>query len=306
MSLNLARLALLAKTQPMPVSALPEVVPGRTVHVDGDMLAYFCAGGDGMSKDASRRALINRVTNFKELTGSEHAVVHITSRGSTKGHRTWVSMFAPKTYQGQRKGQRPANWEFLRVLMEEHGGARTGYPCIAWPDREADDAMALNAKGDLSVIATRDKDLRMVTNCWHITWMEYEMLWVPKGTWLIHDAQGREYGLYWFWYQMLAGDTVDNISGLPSYAGKAVGEATAKNLLSGVTNSEQAFNLVSGLYMAHYKEDWALQFVAQASMLWMRKGTGITVFYEELLPYTPSLAVLGGTIQWLNEEFDKA
>lgn len=291
MALNLEALRALGSLSPLPPSGLPDMVQGRTCHIDGDMLAYFCAGGAEMPKDASRRALINRVRNLRELSGSSDAVIHITARGSNKGYRNWLASKGPKAYQANRAGaSKPKNWEFLRLLMEENGGIKTGVPCKKISNAEADDAMARACYGTGNVLATRDKDLRMVTGCWHITWMNFEMIEVPKDAFEVLDSEGLIYGHKWFWMQMLMGDTVDNVAGLPKLCGKNVGEKAAAKYLAGCTNDAEAFSRVAALYAGEYGERWAREFCIQAGLLWMRRAVGSTfAFIPELLNPCPSV-----------------
>lgn len=290
---DLARLGALARAaQPMPeegVKVVPDTVPGRVVHIDGDMLAYFCAGGDAMAKDSAKRALLARCRNIQELSGSDKAVIQLTARGSNKGLREAISTLGPKVYQAQRKGHKPKNWEYLRMLMEED---RVPYPVIKSLDREADDAMASAAhrsNDNLTVIATRDKDLRMVTGCWHLTWDEFELLHVPTGCYRMQDSKGREYGEYWFWAQMLQGDTVDHVAGLPLLFGKKCGEGTAAKYLAPAGNSELAYRMVAGAYQAYYGVDWQRQFCVQALLLWMRRTAAIDDFIPGLMASTNGL-----------------
>jgi len=83
------------------------------------------------------------------------------------------------------------------------------------------------------------------------------------------------YGRKWFWLQMLHGDTADNIPGLPKYknakgALALCGPATAEKLLADCVNNTQAFSVVALLYQGFYGEDWWVNMLEQAVLLWMR------------------------------------
>jgi DNA polymerase-1 len=204
---------------------------------------------------------------MQEYSGAERVVVHLTAESSTKGNRYIIATVKP--YQGHRKsGRKPKNWEYLRRWMETYEGP--AFRVKTWATREADDGIALmayHAEGN-DVIATKDKDMRMLPG-WHLDWDTLAMVHVPVGTFdLVYD--GKQYGIKWFWLQMLQGDTADNISGLPKYQGKAVGPKTAEAMLALAETRADAQARVECAYMEHYGEGWADALVEQALLLWLR------------------------------------
>ncbi|APU00315.1 exonuclease [Ralstonia phage RS-PII-1] len=254
-----------AATAPEPPAAVP-VVPGRVVHVDGDYLAYFAAGGDEMPVGIARRVCAERIESFREMSGAASAVLHLTTSGSTKGERFLASTV--KDYQGHRAGKKPKNWQAMRDYLE-HSEYAT-FKRAMWADREADDGIALaSEQGDI-VIATRDKDMRMLPGI-HVDWLNYTEVVVPRGAYeVIGDVDGLVYGHKWFWLQMLQGDTADNIPGLPKFYGKQCGPATAEKALAGTTCNAEAFDVVSRAYHAHYDKGWSDRMAEQACLLWLR------------------------------------
>jgi len=265
--------AIAAETRPQARVIVPEVVRDRTVHIDGDYLAYRCAGGDECPPGIARQNVRDKVQALKEMSGSHRAVVHLSMPGGTKGERVLVATVKP--YQGQRSGQRPRNWEMLRAYLEGHDGGM--FRVAHWRDREADDGMALEswqAEEPLRtcVIASPDKDMRMLAGL-HIDFHDYTLTEVPKGSYeVIGPYNGLVYGHKWFWLQMLQGDTADNIPGLPKAEGKLCGEKTAAKYLAETTCNGEAFEVVSGLYRGTYDCAWAGAFVEQAALLWLRGG----------------------------------
>lgn len=258
---------------------LPERTKGRTLHVDGDMLAYFFGVGDGYDRQQARTYLVRRVEAFAQLSGSDKIIIHLTHRGSNKGFRLWFSQFTGRKYQSSRKGQRPENWEYLRRMMETKQIAVPGYEVtiVEHLMQEADDGMAqaaARAPSDTTVvIASRDKDLRMITGCYHIDWMDFTLTHVPRDAFKVHkEGDDKVYGLWNFYYQMLAGDTADNVVGLPRLFGKPCGKKAAEAYLLSATSADDAHYLVTSAYRAYHGDDkWAQVFVAMAVLLWMRR-----------------------------------
>jgi DNA polymerase-1 len=250
---------------------------GRTLYIDGDGLAYYCAGNDDATTEAARDTLHSFIRQAKDRAGAEFVRVLVTSSGSSKGDRFAIARAKP--YQGQRAdARRPKNWQYLRLLLEasEVAGATTEHTAIA----EADDLFGYYGHKDPehSVILTQDKDMRMVPG-WHMGWVNKLMHYVPADTYeRQHDE--KVFGLKWFWLQMLQGDTADNIPGLPKYqtlnakgesALKPVGEKTAEALLADAYCNADCRRIVEQLYQGYYPSDWLTQMLEQACLLWMRR-----------------------------------
>ena len=122
-------------------------------------------------------------------------------------------------YKIQRKGKPKPKyfWELKEWILES-------FDVTYVREREADDLVSIDAVayGNNAIIVGGDKDYRMVEDVWH---------WEPdKGVppYFV-EAPGcllklrmltgnwREFGTgrLWFWYQMIIGDSTDNIPGVP-------------------------------------------------------------------------------------------
>ena len=274
-------IAAAAHASPMASGSVP-ILPSRTLLVDADGLAYYCAGNDDTDPGEARANLINKVRGAMRIVGAGEVRLLTTASGSHKGHRYAVARVKP--YQGQRAGsRRPNNWRYLRDLLESE---TIGLPVELTTTAEADDLFAWWAYNypDDSVIYTQDKDMRMLPGL-HLDWVshrthrvEYNLNWCRQET-RAHNVipynslfNDKQYGPQWFWHQMLHGDTADNIPGLPKYVidGKAkpVGEVTAGKLLVGVPSYEAA---VAALYESYYGERWLVEMIEQACLLWLRR-----------------------------------
>lgn len=265
------------------------VVPGRRVHIDADMLAYQCGGSEDTDVATSRRILKSKIDLFKDAAGAEGVLLHMTASGSTKGHRALIAYTKP--YQGQRKGHRPKNWQYLRDYMAEGLAG----PIKQWFDREADDGFGfISMNCPLDVIATRDKDMRMLPGL-HLNWDTYELVKVEPDQFAL-EAGGKLYGHKWFWTQMLCGDAADNIPGLPKHPDfpRGVGEVAASKLLAFADDDDSAAMAVAQAYKAHYGTEWAERFCEQASLLWIRRTNQAPINeWMAYLPVGPQLKAAG-------------
>lgn len=268
---------------PQGVAGQP-IVPGRILLMDGDGLAYNCAGNEDTDTGQARINLNNKISTAKAASGAEHVCILITPSGSPKADRYAVAQVRP--YQGQRTGShRPKNWEFLRqILSKEY---YNGHRVVTDNYFEADDVFARASLGcgpSKVVIYTQDKDMRMVPG-WHLNWNTYQMFWLHPETWSASFGD-KLYGRAWFWSQMLHGDTVDNIPGLPYYMdGSRYKTGIKKGQLKEIRcgdkadvvqtmqdkgSDEDACLYAITLYLSCYQDYYAVAMLEQAILLWIR------------------------------------
>lgn len=279
------------ETTPLIPVAQP-TVPGRRIHIDADMLAYQCGGGEDTDVLTSRRILTSKINLFVEAAGAEQVRLHMTASGSTKGDRAVVAVTKP--YQGQRKGHKPKNWGYLRDYMADGcAGA-----IKQWLDREADDGFGFVSVAEPgAVICSRDKDMRMLEG-WHLNWDLLELVFVPPGAYCV-EACGEIYGYKWFLSQMLQGDSADNIPGLTHHAKykAGVGKAAAGKILAGTTTGEEGIEQVIKHYRETHGDKWADSFTEQAMLLWIRRGRlGLLDDWIEYLPVVSTKDELAITV----------
>ena len=272
-----------AATNAIEVQRVPKV-EGRVLFVDADMLCYQCGGNDDTDVATSRRILKNKIDLFMEASGAERLVLGLTGDGSTKGDRAVIAYTKP--YQGQRKGQRPKNWQYLRDYI----GQGLAGPVKTVFDREADDLAGFMSQvyGGNSVLCSRDKDFRMLPGL-HLNWDTYELVHVPADQWCV-EAGDKVYGLKWWAIQMLWGDTADNIPGLPKHPDfmRGVGEVAANKLLAFANDHISAVDALHSAYRAWWGDaEWADRFAEQAALLWIRRGQRAEL--NEWLDYMPSI-----------------
>ena len=186
-------------------------VPGRVLFIDADMLCYQCGGNDDTDVATSRRILKSKIDLFVEASGAERVVLGLTGEGSTKGDRAVIAYTKP--YQGQRKGHKPKNWQYLRNYIADGLAG----PVKAVFDREADDLAGFMSEQypGKSVLCSRDKDFRMLPGL-HLNWDTYELVEVKPDVFGV-EYGGKLYGHKWWAVQMLWGDSADNIPGLPKH-----------------------------------------------------------------------------------------
>lgn len=267
-----------AKAHPMK----PEgPVEGRVLLVDGDGLAYFCAGNDDTDPGQARTNLISKVQAAMRAAGADTARILVTDQSSHKGHRYAIARARP--YQGQRSGgRRPKNWSYLRGILESDA---LPFPTDATVTAEADDLFGryvTEVGPDRAVIYSQDKDMRMLPGL-HLNWDTHVLVPVPEGTFeLTYDD--KVYGEKWFWLQLLQGDPADNIPGLPGWylpgdiKPRLMGPKTAETRLADAKDRNGAWYTVLTHYESFYGQRAKVEIAEQGALLWMRRDPASSWF----------------------------
>lgn len=184
-----------------------------------------------------------------------------------------------KPYKGTRKTEKPFHFKNLTAYILAH------YDVVVAEGLEADDLMCVEQTKHLkqglldTVICTRDKDLRQCPGM-HYGWecgnqAGFPFSRVDELGWLKEhrkiDKEGNEYvakvsgvGLKFFYAQILMGDSVDNIPGLPG-----CGPAKTYDTLHAATDEAQLHNSVFALYLAKYGDKAAERMLEQGRLCWM-------------------------------------
>lgn len=212
---------------------------------------------------------IRRYNKFLKLKGLEPREFIVPIR---------ETIATQKPYKGTRKQTKP--WHFDNIFEYLIGN----YECnISSNGLEADDEMSIfqwgcREKQD-TIICSRDKDLR-ITPGWQFGWecgkqasygpelidakggLKLKENKNKEGKVIGYDVKGT--GLKFFFYQMLVGDTVDNIPGCPK-----VGPVKAHQLLSGCSTKREHEQAVIDAYKNVYGEGFQPFLEEQSKLLWM-------------------------------------
>lgn len=258
-------------------------VSGRTLILDGDGPCYVAA--------ATVKRLDTAVRKFQQivlermfLAGAENCRVHLTARGSDKFGRFRVK--ATKPYQGNRTSKaKPALLEPLREAVFLRENWLEQYEVLLHRELEADDGMMQDAYAleDKGVISSEDKDLRMTPYPYLELKLGKVMLGEPIGrVELSTTASGAVkltgQGPMFFWGQMLAGDTADNIRGIQEFEGRLCGPDAAYRALQGIKSIDDAANIVVDAYRKINQN-----VLAEGWLLWLTRwqGDNIVKYMQE-------------------------
>ena len=255
----------------------------RKVYVDGDILLYEIAFAtqrniyyiyvdDLLAWVGSDKREINRI--FKGIDYSYERFVYVqplltaihTYETKLKAYakkfgtnRIDVVLTGPtnfrneiaisKPYKGTRVQEKPYNYADLKAVMIEEGA-------IVTENEEADDYLSYMTCNKYDVVAvTTDKDAYNTPSYIYNPKKE-ELTYVSE-----EDANKN------FWTQVLTGDSVDNIPGLPG-----CGKVGAEETLEGCTTYQELERAVSLAYACHPHIDNPEEYLTEQSvLLWMRR-----------------------------------
>ena len=172
-----------------------------------------------------------------------------------------------KPYKGTRIDNKPFHYRNIFVYL------LAAYDCVVAIGKEADDEMSIyqtSKEDNDTIICSRDKDLRQVPG-WHYGWeCGKQSSFGPEFV----DELGRlelgkdkltGTGYKFYCAQMLMGDVVDNIPGLPKY-----GRVKAYKLLNECTTVKECEDILLGEYDKVYgQEESEEHFREQHSLVWM-------------------------------------
>lgn len=183
-----------------------------------------------------------------------------------------------KPYKGTRKNPKPFHFNNILVYLDSNYSL-----VISYGGYEADDLMTMYQYDDMmngkrrTIICSRDKDLRICPG-WHYSWECGEQRSIgPVETdehgFLVITPKNKVigYGMKFFYYQMLVGDSADNIPGL-----MGMGEKGAMKLLINCHTSYECYKAVRQAYIDTVGKEKAKEyFLEQANLLWMIRKEGV-------------------------------
>lgn len=173
--------------------------------------------------------------------GSEDAEVWIT------GTTNFRFQVYPE-YKANRIGMHRPKWEqTVKQHMLDRYNAQVAVGC------EADDMLGVQQTRycGRSIIATIDKDLNMIPGR-HYNFVKKEQFYVTPNE-----------GIRYFYYQMLVGDTVDNLKGVPG-----IGKVKAEKLLLQGNTEVEWFNIVRDAY----SNDEYMEIMGKCLWIWQEDG----------------------------------
>lgn len=215
------------------------------VIIDGDQMVYSCGfASEGEPISHTLRLLRNKMEQIIADTGASEYELYLEGKGNFREALDW-------DYKGTRPNRKPASFDECKEYLQNVWNAKLV------EGMETDDMVSIRLyeSGTDTILSSPDKDLKN-TPGWHYN---------PNKRDIFHVSE--EQAERHFWFQMLMGDRVDNIKGLPYCATRTVdrlkltkaarkgcGEATAKRIISGTSGAQEAREEVVRCYAEYFRE----------------------------------------------------
>lgn len=197
-------------------------IDGTLALLDADIILYRVGFS---TQDVSKNIALSRLNAYIDEilfnSGASDYICYLT------GSNNYRKTLYPE-YKANRVQEKPLHYHLLKQYLIDHEAA------ILEEDQEADDALGIaqTAGNDTTIICSIDKDLHQIPGR-HFNFVKN-----------IHYTITPEEGRRNFWRQVLTGDAVDNIKGLPK-----VGPVKANKYLEGCVTEEEYKSAVFSAYM---------------------------------------------------------
>lgn len=256
--LNLAHLGISQETLTSNMFK-PSGSDDRVLLYDGDGACYTVSAGVQRLGTAQSR-LEKDILTMMFLAKCSTARVHLTPKGCLKNNRHLL--LGVKGYQLNRgSAKKPALLEQLRdsapLYFQDHPEIKV----FGHYEVEADDALMTDHYSmSNGVLLSADKDLLispkeqyMPDTGQFVSLPEGERFgWLSKKEWLSQSGKAKSKtvgkGTKFYLYQLLAGDSADNVQGILKLNGKLCGDVSAYNALVEIETEEEAVNFVLDAY----------------------------------------------------------
>jgi 5'-3' exonuclease len=199
--------------------------------IDGDTIVYrvgFASDSDDLSVAIHR--CDSMLDGILEATQRQRFHLYLTDSENNFRRTIWP------LYHANRKAEKPRWYNEIKEYLYTEWKAELA------EGQEADDALGIAQTKD-TIICSIDKDLKQIPGE-HYNFVTQEFTKVTK-----------EEGIRWFYKQLMMGDTVDNIQGIPG-----IGKVKAENFLSYFEQSgnqpyaERLYSGVRNLYHNKFEE----------------------------------------------------
>lgn len=195
------------------------------------------------------RLVSNLVDKIQRATSADEIKIFFSD---SYNYRDKIATIKP--YKGNRTRNKPLHFD--KIVKYIHDKYDTHFDYLYAGGIEADDKLGIYQsllspiEGE-SVICTIDKDLDMIPG-WHYNWRKDKL----------YETTPEE-SLKLFYLQLLTGDPVDNIQGIPG-----VGKKKAEDLLRGITDEETMYWLVLCAYASVFEKPMPI-LIENARLLWI-------------------------------------
>lgn len=253
----------------------PEGADDRVLLYDTDGACYVQSAGVKRLETAQRR-LEKDILTTMYLAKCDSAQIHLTPHGCLKNNRHLL--LGTKPYQANRGNAKKPQWlEPLRDTAPEYFKDHPDITVYNHYDIEADDGLMI-AHYSISngVLVSPDKDLLIspkehydtLTGQFYTLPKDDRFGWLARKEWMTASGKPKAKtvgkGTKFYLYQLLAGDSADNVQGIKTLDGRLCGDAKAYHALKDLETEEEAVNFVVDAYRVIEQN-----IIAEGAAMWL-------------------------------------
>ncbi len=219
--------------------------------IDGDVLLHATLWETTNEKEA----LLKLQKNIEDYTDYAYCNECIIAVGPQDGKNYRDDLYPDYKQTAMRvKGRKEKPEHFFRVKDYLYSLDNT----LVADNIEADDLLGILSRqlGDQSVIVTVDKDMDQLSG------IHYNPKYNKERYYLVTEEEADRF----FLKQLLMGDAIDKIPGLPKY-----GPIKAETIINSAKTIEEAATIVLDTYFLVYGEEWQNYFLANGKLLWLQR-----------------------------------
>ena len=219
--------------------------------IDGDVLLHATLWETTNEKDA----LTKLHKNIEDYTDYAYCNECIIAVGPPDGKNYRDDLYPDYKQTAMRvkgRGERPEHFKKVKEYLYSLENV------VVADNIEADDLLGILSQqlGSQSVIVTVDKDMDQLEGIHYNPKLHRERYYV---------VNQRQADLF-FLKQMLMGDSIDKIPGLPK-----CGPVKAEAIIASAGTVQEAADLVLDNYFLSYGENWKDYFLANGKLLWLQR-----------------------------------
>ncbi len=219
--------------------------------IDGDVLLHATLWETTNEKEAVSK-LHKNIEDYTDYSYCDECIIAVGPLDGKNYRDDLYPDYKQTTMRVKGRGERPEHFKKVKDYLYSLDNV------LIADNIEADDLLGILSRqlGDQSVIVTVDKDMDQLAG------LHYNPKYNKERYYVVTEEEADRF----FLKQLLMGDSMDKIPGLPKY-----GPIKAETIINSASTVAEAASLVLDHYFLVYDKDWKNYFIANGKLLWLQR-----------------------------------
>jgi len=219
--------------------------------IDGDVLLHATLWETTNEKDAVSKLMYN-IEDYADGAFCEDYIIAVGPREGKNYRDDLYPEYKQTTMRVKGRKEKPEHFYKVKDFLYSLDSV------VIADNIEADDMLGILSRqlGDDCVIVTVDKDMDQLSG------IHYNPKYNKERYYIVDQEQADRF----FLKQLLMGDSMDKIPGLPKY-----GPIKAEGIVNSFPTVKEAASAVLDHYFLVYDKDWVNYFLANGKLLWLQR-----------------------------------